>query len=87
VHRKSWSRPPEYPPKPGKLGKTQEVLSNLLELDFLHFSPLLLEQGTLALEIKGSIRTGATTYATPAFQLLDPVLQLLIFISIIFLSA
>jgi len=51
--------------------------------DLLHFSPLLLEQGALALEIKESIATGSATYATPVFQLLNPVLQLLIFISII----
>ncbi|MGZ3944406.1 MAG: ABC transporter permease [Mucilaginibacter sp.] len=51
--------------------------------DLLHFSPLLLELGTLALEIRESIMTGATTYNTSAFQLLNPVLQLLIFISII----
>jgi len=52
-------------------------------MDLLHFSPLLLEQGALVLEIRESIRTGAATYATPAFHLLNPVLQLLIFISII----
>ena len=49
----------------------------------LHFSPLLLEQVALALEIRESARTGASTYATQAFQQLNPVLQLLIFISII----
>lgn len=51
--------------------------------DVLHFSPLLLEQGALILEIKESIRTGVATYATTVFQQLNPVLQLLIFISII----
>lgn len=51
--------------------------------DLLHFSPLLLEQGALVLEIKESERTGAATYATSIFHLLNPVLQLLIFISII----
>jgi len=51
--------------------------------DLLHFSPLLLELGVLALEIRESIATGAATYNTPTFQLLNPVLQLLIFISII----
>lgn len=50
--------------------------------DLLHFSPLLIEQAALALEIKESISTGATTYATSAFQLLNPLLQLLIFISV-----
>ena len=51
--------------------------------DLLHFSPLLLELGVLALEIRESTRTGAVTYNTSAFHLLNPVLQLLIFISII----
>jgi putative ABC transport system permease protein len=51
--------------------------------DLLHFSPLLLEQAALALEINEGIRTGAATYATSTFQQLNPVLQLLIFISII----
>jgi len=51
--------------------------------DLLHFSPLLLEQGALVLEINESIRTGIATYATMTFQQLNPVLQLLIFISII----
>ncbi|HEY9002765.1 MAG TPA: ABC transporter permease [Mucilaginibacter sp.] len=51
--------------------------------DILHFSPLLLEQGALVLEIKESARTGAATHSTLIFQQLNPVLQLLIFISII----
>src|ERR1700748_2339358 len=51
--------------------------------DLLHFSPLLLEQAALGLEIKESIKTGVATYATPVFQQFNPVLQLLIFISII----
>jgi len=51
--------------------------------DLLHFSPLLLEQGILALEIKESIRTGAVTHATTTFQLFNPIVQLFIFISII----
>jgi putative ABC transport system permease protein len=51
--------------------------------DLLHFSPLLLEQAALALEIKESARTGAATYVTHTFQQFNPVLQLLIFISII----
>ncbi|MGN6397730.1 MAG: ABC transporter permease [Mucilaginibacter sp.] len=50
--------------------------------DLLHFTPLLLEQGALAIEIAESVRTGAATYATSAFQWLNPLLQLLIFISI-----
>jgi putative ABC transport system permease protein len=49
----------------------------------LHFTPLLLEQAAFALEIKESNKTGAATYATDIYQQLNPVLQLLIFISLI----
>lgn len=52
--------------------------------DLLHFSPLLLEQGALALEIKQSISSGTSTFSTPAFLLLNPLLELLIFTSILF---
>jgi putative ABC transport system permease protein len=48
-----------------------------------HFSLVVFELCTQALEARESIRTGAPTYATATFQLLNPVLQLLIFISII----
>ncbi len=51
--------------------------------DLLHFSPLLLQQGVLALEVKESIRTGAATYHTLTFHQLNPILQLLAFISVI----
>ncbi|MDB5130720.1 MAG: macrolide transporter ATP-binding/permease protein [Mucilaginibacter sp.] len=51
--------------------------------DLLHFSPLLLELGAQALEVRDSIKTGAATYKTPAFQQLNPVLQLLAFVSVI----
>jgi putative ABC transport system permease protein len=51
--------------------------------DLLHVSPLLLEQGVLLFEIRESKHTGAATYATQAFQQLNPVLQLLVFISMI----
>jgi putative ABC transport system permease protein len=51
--------------------------------DMLHFYPLFLEQGVLVLEIRESARTGAATYATQIFHILNPVLELLIFISII----
>lgn len=51
--------------------------------DALHFSPLVLEQSALALEIKESAGTGIATYATHIFRQINPVLQLLIFISII----
>jgi putative ABC transport system permease protein len=50
--------------------------------DLLHFSPLLLELGARALEISDSIKTGAATYETSAFQQLNPVLQLLAFVSV-----
>ena len=51
--------------------------------DLLHFSPLLLEQGALLFEISESNKTGAATYVTQAFQQLNPLLQLLVFISMI----
>jgi putative ABC transport system permease protein len=50
--------------------------------DLLHFIPLLLEQGALVLEIKESIRTGAATYHTLTFHQLNPILQLLTFVSV-----
>jgi putative ABC transport system permease protein len=50
--------------------------------DLLHFSPLLLEFGAQALEVRDSITTGAATYETTAFQQLNPVLQLLAFVSV-----
>jgi putative ABC transport system permease protein len=50
--------------------------------DLLHFSPLLLELGALVVEVKESIRTGAATYHTLTFQQLNPVLQLLAFLSV-----
>ncbi|WPU95439.1 ABC transporter permease [Mucilaginibacter sabulilitoris] len=50
--------------------------------DLLHFSPLLLELGAQALEVRDSINTGAATYETPAFQQLNPVFQLLAFVSV-----
>ncbi|MBS1530585.1 MAG: hypothetical protein JSU01_09775, partial [Bacteroidetes bacterium] len=49
--------------------------------DLWHFSPLLLEQTALVLEIRESFRTGLPTYGTPLFHSLNPLLQLLIFIS------
>jgi len=64
------------------LKKTQPGYK-LRRRDLLHFSPLLLEQTALLIEIVESVKTGATTYATSAFQWLNPLLQLLIFISII----
>jgi putative ABC transport system permease protein len=50
--------------------------------DLLHFSPLLLELGAQALEVRESIKTGAATYETLTFQQLNPVLHLLAFISV-----
>ncbi|MGC4035114.1 MAG: ABC transporter permease [Chitinophagaceae bacterium] len=49
--------------------------------DLLHFIPLLLEQSVFILEIAESSRTGVATYATHIFQQLNPLLQLLVFIS------
>ncbi len=51
--------------------------------DLLHFSPLLLELGAYALETVQSINTGAATYNTLVFLRLNPVLQLLAFVSVI----
>lgn len=51
--------------------------------DLLHFSPLLLEQIALLFEIRESNNTGAATYDTQAFQQLNPVLELLVFVSMI----
>jgi len=51
--------------------------------DLLHFSPLLVELAAQAFEIGESAKTGAATYATHTFKLGNPVLQLLIFVSII----
>jgi putative ABC transport system permease protein len=50
--------------------------------DLLHFIPLLLEQGALILEIKEGIRTGAATYHAQVFYQLNPILQLLAFVSV-----
>jgi len=50
--------------------------------DLLHFSPLLLELGAQVLEVGDSIKTGAATYDTQTYQQLNPVLQLLAFVSV-----
>jgi putative ABC transport system permease protein len=50
--------------------------------DLLHFSPLLLELGAQALEVRDDIKTGASTYETLTFHQLNPILQLLAFISV-----
>jgi len=51
--------------------------------DLLHFIPVLLELGIQLLEVKESIRMGATTYETLIFRQLNPALHLMAFISII----
>jgi len=51
--------------------------------DLLHFSPLLLELGVLAMEVKESIRIGAASYDTQIFHQLNPVLELLALVSVI----
>jgi putative ABC transport system permease protein len=50
--------------------------------DLLHFSPLLVELSIQLLEVKESVGKGVPANTTVVFQLLNPVLQLLIFISI-----
>ncbi|MFI5160581.1 MAG: ABC transporter permease [Sphingobacteriales bacterium] len=51
--------------------------------DMLHFSPVLLEQVAFAFETMESMRTGVPAYGTSVYKLFIPILQLLIFISII----
>src|ERR1700729_2832252 len=51
--------------------------------DMLHFSPLLLELGAQALEVRDSIKTSTATYETLTSHQFNPVLQLLAFISVI----
>ncbi len=50
--------------------------------DLLHFGPVLLQLGVLVLEIRESVSTGAAAYETLIFKQLNPVLQLLVFISV-----
>ena len=51
--------------------------------DLLYFSPLLLELGAHAFEVGDSIKTGKATYETQTFHYINPILQLLVFISVI----
>ena len=51
--------------------------------DLLHFSPLLLQLGVHVSAVNEGIKTGAVTYNTLAFQQLNPVLQLLVFLSVV----
>jgi putative ABC transport system permease protein len=51
--------------------------------DLLHFAPVLLEPGALLLEVRESVRTGVVTYGTLTFHRLNPLLQLLAFISVV----
>jgi len=50
--------------------------------EMLHFSPMLLEPGVQLLEVRESLHTGTATYDTLAFNQLNPILQLLAFISV-----
>ncbi|MFC0515383.1 ABC transporter permease [Mucilaginibacter angelicae] len=50
--------------------------------DLLHFSPLLLELGAQALAFSESIKTGTVSYETQVFRQLNPVMQLLAFVSV-----
>ncbi|HEX3383673.1 MAG TPA: hypothetical protein VHS53_00725, partial [Mucilaginibacter sp.] len=50
--------------------------------DMLHFSPLILELSAHLFAIIESKRTGVPTYDTLTFQRLDPILQLLVFVSV-----
>jgi len=51
--------------------------------DLLHFSPLLLELGAQAWEVRDSVKTSAPAFETPAYHQLNPALQLLAFVSVI----
>jgi len=51
--------------------------------DTLHFIPVLLEQGLLIAAVRESIRTMAATYNAVIFRQLNPVLQLLAFVSVV----
>ena len=51
--------------------------------DVLHFIPVLLEQGLLIAAVRESIRTMAATYNAVIFRQLNPVLQLLAFVSVV----
>lgn len=55
----------------------------LRRADWLHFSPLLLEQGVLIAEIMESRKTGQPTYNTASFTALNPVMQLLALASVL----
>jgi hypothetical protein len=51
--------------------------------DLLHFSPLLIEWGVRVLEIKESAIAGAPVYNIAIYQRLNPIIQLLVFMSVI----
>lgn len=55
----------------------------LIPKDLLHFIPLLTELGVHILEVNKSLRTGAEIHHTRLFELLNPVLALLAFSSVI----
>jgi len=63
--------------------KTTRPVYKLRWKDFLHFIPALLQQGIFALAVKESATTGAVTFDTPIFQQLNPILQLLTFVSVV----
>jgi putative ABC transport system permease protein len=50
--------------------------------DLLHFVPSLLALVSHALEVGQSVRSGLAIYKTPAFYLINPVLQVLTFVSV-----
>ena len=52
--------------------------------DLLHFNPLLLEISAYVFETGESIKTGAPAYDTLMYERLNPVVQLLAFISVIY---
>ena len=51
--------------------------------DWLHFSPLLIEQGVLVVEFMESRKTGRATYNTAAFTMLNPAVQAMALASVL----
>jgi AraC-like DNA-binding protein len=52
-------------------------------VDWLHFNPLLIEQGVLVIEILESRKIGGSTYDSAAFAILNPIVQALALVSVL----
>ncbi|AYL97952.1 FtsX-like permease family protein [Mucilaginibacter celer] len=62
--------------------KTTQPEYQFRRADLLHFGPLLLELSVYVMAAVENIKTGVPAYRTQIFQQLNPVLQLLAFISV-----